>query len=76
MTLVKSAPKKMFSQKTILPIENFPEVLKNLFLGKSPHKTFGYFLSTSQREVSAYNVQNSAVGNFSPKKEGNKDKSS
>jgi hypothetical protein len=29
---------------------------------KSPHSTFGYFLSISQQEV-----QNSAVGNFSPK---------
>jgi hypothetical protein len=25
MTLVKSAPKKSFSQKTILPIENLPK---------------------------------------------------
>jgi hypothetical protein len=36
---------------------------------KSPHQTFGYFLSTSQQEVSADIIQNSAVGNFSPKTE-------
>jgi hypothetical protein len=39
---------------------------------KSPHPTFGYFLSTSQQEVSAGIIQNSAVGNFSPKTEGTK----
>jgi hypothetical protein len=41
---------------------------------KSPHKKFGYFLSTSQQEVSADNIQNSAVGNFSAKREGTKTK--
>ncbi len=30
----------------------------------SPHFTFGYFLSISQREVSADVIQNSAVGNI------------
>jgi hypothetical protein len=34
---------------------------------KSPHETFGYFLSISHQEVSAHIIQNSAVGNFSPK---------
>jgi hypothetical protein len=34
MTLVKSAPKKSFSQKTILPIENLPKAQKIGFLGK------------------------------------------
>ncbi len=33
---------------------------------KSPHLTFGYFLSISQQDVSADIIQNSAVGNFSP----------
>jgi hypothetical protein len=33
MTIVKSAPKKSFSQKTILPIENW-KVLKNRFFGQ------------------------------------------
>jgi hypothetical protein len=33
---------------------------------KSPHLTFGYFLSTSQQEVSADIILNSAAGNFSP----------
>ncbi len=41
---------------------------------KSPHKTFGYFLSFSQQEVSADIIQNSAVGNLSPKTEGTKTK--
>ena len=41
---------------------------------KSPHSTFGYFLSISQQEVSADIIQNSAVGNFSPKTEGTKTK--
>jgi hypothetical protein len=41
---------------------------------KSLNETFGYFLSTSQQEVSADNIQNSAVGNFSPKTEGTKTK--
>jgi hypothetical protein len=36
---------------------------------KSPHQTFGYFLSISQQEVSADIIQNSAVENFSPKTE-------
>jgi hypothetical protein len=35
MTLVKSAPKKSFSQKTILPIENLPKSLKIRFFGKN-----------------------------------------
>ncbi len=36
MTLVKSAPKKSFNQKTILPIENLPKSPKNIgFLGKT-----------------------------------------
>jgi hypothetical protein len=39
---------------------------------KSPIKTFGYFLSISQQEVSADIIQNSAVGDFSPKPEGTK----
>jgi hypothetical protein len=39
---------------------------------KSPHLTFGYFLSTSRQEVSADIIQNSVVGNFSPKTEGTK----
>jgi hypothetical protein len=39
---------------------------------KSPHKKFGYFLSISQQGVSAGIIQNSAVGNFSPKTEGTK----
>ncbi len=34
---------------------------------KSPHETFGYFLSSSQQEFSAGIIQNSAVRNFSPK---------
>ncbi len=35
---------------------------------KSPHETFGYyFLSTSQQDVSADIIQNSAVKNFSQK---------
>jgi hypothetical protein len=42
---------------------------------KSPNSTFGYFHSISQQEVSADIIQNSAVGNFSPKTE-KKDKSS
>jgi hypothetical protein len=41
---------------------------------KSPHYKFGYFLSISQQEVSANIIQNSAVGNFSPKTEGTKTK--
>ncbi len=41
---------------------------------KSPHEKFGYFLSISQQEVSADIIQNSAVGNFSPKTEGTKTK--
>ncbi len=41
---------------------------------KSLHQTLGYFLSTSQQEVSADNIQNSAVGKFSPKTEGTKTK--
>jgi hypothetical protein len=41
---------------------------------KSPHKTFGNFLSTSQQEVSADIIQNSAVGNFFPQIEGTKTK--
>jgi hypothetical protein len=36
---------------------------------KSPQYTFGYFLSISQQEVSADIIQNSSVGNFSPKTE-------
>jgi hypothetical protein len=36
---------------------------------KSPHYTFGYFLSISQQEISADIIQNSAVKNFSPKTE-------
>jgi hypothetical protein len=43
---------------------------------KSPHLTFGYFLSTSQQEDSADNIQNSAVGNVSPKTELTKTKAS
>ncbi len=34
---------------------------------KSPYLTYGCFLSTSHQEVSANIIQNSAVGNFSPK---------
>jgi hypothetical protein len=34
MTLVKSAPKKSFSQKTILPIENLPSPKKSVFWAK------------------------------------------
>jgi hypothetical protein len=41
---------------------------------KCPHLRFGYFLSISQQEVSADVIQISAVGNFSPKKEGTKTK--
>jgi hypothetical protein len=41
---------------------------------KSPHSTFGYFLSISQQEVSADIIQNSAVGNFSAKTEGTRQK--
>jgi hypothetical protein len=41
---------------------------------KSPHSKFGYFLSVSQQGVSANIIQNSAVGNFSPEKEGTKTK--
>jgi hypothetical protein len=37
---------------------------------KSPHLTFGYFLSIFQQEVSADIIPNSAVGNFFPKTEG------
>jgi hypothetical protein len=37
---------------------------------KSPLNTFGYFPSTSQQEVSADNIQYSAVGNFFQKTEG------
>jgi hypothetical protein len=37
-------------------------------------ETFGYFLFISQQEVSADIIQNSAVGNFSPKLEGTKTK--
>jgi hypothetical protein len=36
------------------------------------YKTFGYFLSISQQEISANIIQNSAAGNFSPKTEGTK----
>jgi hypothetical protein len=39
---------------------------------KSPHLKFGYFLSISHQGVSADIIQNSAVGNFSPKPEGTK----
>jgi hypothetical protein len=39
---------------------------------KGSHKNFGYFLSTSQQEVSADIIPNSAVGIFSPKTEGTK----
>jgi hypothetical protein len=35
MTLVKSAPKKSFSQKTILPIKNLPKSYKYKFFGKN-----------------------------------------
>jgi hypothetical protein len=31
---------------------------------KSPHQTFGYFLSIFQQDVSADIIQNSAVGNL------------
>jgi hypothetical protein len=41
---------------------------------KSPHYKFGYFLSMSQRAVSADTIPNSAVGIFSPKTEGTKTK--
>ncbi len=41
---------------------------------KSPHETFGYFLSISQQKVSADINPNSAVGNFFPKTEGTKTK--
>ncbi len=41
---------------------------------KSPHEKYGYFLSISQQGVSADIIQNSAVGNFSPKTEGTKKK--
>jgi hypothetical protein len=41
---------------------------------KSPHTKFGYFLSISQQGVSADIIQNSAVGNFSPKTEETKTK--
>ncbi len=41
---------------------------------KSPHYTFGYFLSMSHQAVSADIIQNSAVGNFSPKTEETKTK--
>jgi hypothetical protein len=37
---------------------------------------FGYLLSMSQQAVSADTIPNSAVGIFSPKTEGTKDKSS
>jgi hypothetical protein len=40
---------------------------------KNPPKKY-YLLSTSQQEVSADIIQNSAVGNFSPKTEGTKTK--
>jgi hypothetical protein len=43
---------------------------------KSPHETFGYFLSISRQEVSADIIQNSAVGNFFPKIEETKTKAS
>jgi hypothetical protein len=43
---------------------------------KSHHYKFGYFLSISQKKVSADIIQNSAVGKFSPKNRRNKDKSS
>jgi hypothetical protein len=41
---------------------------------KSPHSTFGYFLSISQRGFSADIIQNSPVGKFSLKTEGTKTK--
>jgi hypothetical protein len=41
---------------------------------KRPHSKFGNFLSISQQGVSAVIIQNSAVGNFSPKTEGIKTK--
>jgi hypothetical protein len=43
-------------------------------VSKSPHKTFGYFLSIPKQQVSAVIIQNSAVWNFSPKTEGTKTK--
>ncbi len=41
---------------------------------KSPHLAFGYFLSTSQQEVPADIIQNSADRNFSPETERTKTK--
>jgi hypothetical protein len=39
---------------------------------KSPHYKFSYFLSISERAVSADSIPNSAVLIFSPKTEGTK----
>jgi hypothetical protein len=51
-----------------------PGIEEDRAASKSPHLTFGYFLSISQHEVTADIIQNSAVGNFSPKTEGTKTK--
>jgi hypothetical protein len=52
-----------------------PHIEEGSEASKSLHKTLGYFLSTSHQEVSADNIQNSAVGNFSLRTEGTKTKS-
>jgi hypothetical protein len=56
MTLVKSAPKKSFGQKTVLPIENLSYVLKKsvfwlkLFLGALFTKVICTFLKSVQKD--------------------------
>jgi hypothetical protein len=65
--LIYKTSKYRFQTRTII-------IEEGRAANKSPHYTFGYFLSTSQQEVFADIIQNSAVGNFSPKTEGTKTK--
>jgi hypothetical protein len=53
---------------------SIPPIEEGRAASKSPHYTFGYFLSTFQQEIFADVIQNSAVGNFSSKTEGTKTK--
>jgi hypothetical protein len=55
-------------------LETFLIIEKGRMTSKSPHLTFGYFLSISQQDVSADIIQNSAIGNFSSTREETKTK--
>jgi hypothetical protein len=68
--LMRAAAMKV--TRLITPLSWPATSLEGRAASKSPHSKFVCFLSISQQGVSADIIQNSAVGNFSPKTEGTK----